>query len=108
MTTAKDDLVLKKDILDAFEKSNKTLDDVISKMTNCLTALGNGIVQGMQMIATAITNLNPTPPPHFGQMHYNGHPQLHNSPQQYNYSCPYQGSRPAPTRTKVTNTSTKA
>ena len=93
MSTAKDDLMMKKDMLEAFEKSNKTLDDAISKMTNCLTSLGNGIAQGMQMLATAMANPRP-PPPHYGQMHYNGNPQQHILPQQYYPSHHYQASTP--------------
>lgn len=47
MSTAKGDMHLKKDMLAAFERSNKTLDDSISKMTTCLTSLGEGIALGM-------------------------------------------------------------
>ena len=93
MATAKDDMMMKKDMLEAFEKSNKTLDDAISKMTNCLTSLGNGIAQGMQMLATALSNPHP-PPSHYSQMPYNGNPQQHISPQQYYPSHHYQASTP--------------
>ena len=57
MTTAKEDMHLKKDMLAAFELSNKTLDDSVSKMTTCLTSLGEGIAPGMRMLAMALTHL---------------------------------------------------
>ena len=82
MSNAKDDAIMKKDMLRAFEKSNKTLEDAISKMTDCLTTLGNGIAQAMQMFATAMSNPNPTPA-HNVQMHYNGNIQHHISQPQY-------------------------
>lgn len=63
MSTAKEDMHLKKDMLAAFERSNKTLDDSISKMTTCLTSLGEGIALGMRMLAMALANppANPSP-----------------------------------------------
>lgn len=98
MSTAKDDLLMKRDMLEAFQKSNQTLDDAISKMTNCLTSLGNGIAQGMQMLATALANPHP-PPPHYGPMHYNSNPHQHILPQQYYPGHHHQAS------TSVTNAS---
>ena len=50
MSTAKDDAVMKKDMLHALEKSNKSLEDAISELTDCLTALRNGIAQAMQKV----------------------------------------------------------
>ena len=85
MSTAKDDAIMKKDMLHAFEKSSETLEDAISKMTDCLTSQGNGIAQGMQMLATALSNTNP-PPAHNVQMHYNGNIQHDISQQQYHSS----------------------
>jgi len=73
MSTAKEDIHLKKDMLDAFERSNKTLDESISKMTTCLSSLGEGIASGMRMLATALAN----PPA-------NSSPTVHYPPQ-YNY-----------------------
>jgi len=73
MSTAKEDIHLKKDMLDAFERSNKTLDESISKMTTCLSSLGEGIASGMRMLAMALANppANPSPTVHY--------------PPQYNY-----------------------
>lgn len=56
MSAAKEDMHLKKDMLDAFERSNKTLDDSITKMTTCVTSLGKGIASGMRMLAMALAN----------------------------------------------------
>lgn len=63
MSTAKEGMHLKKGMLAAFERSNKTLDDSISKMTTCLTSLGEGIASGMRMLAMALANppANPSP-----------------------------------------------
>jgi len=93
MSTAKEDMVMKRDMLEAFDKSNKTLDDAISKMTDCLTSLGNGIAQGMQMLAAALSNSQP-PPPQYMQMQYNGLPQQSFPPQQCYPRHHYQASTP--------------
>ena len=63
MSTTKEDLLMKKDILEAFERSNKTLDDSITKKTTCLTSLGEGIASGMRLLAMALANppANPRP-----------------------------------------------
>lgn len=53
MNSAKEDLSMKKNMLEAFDRSNKTLEDSISNMTSCLTSLGDGISSGMQMLAMA-------------------------------------------------------
>lgn len=68
MSTVKDDLHIKKNMIDAIEKSNKTLDESISKMTTCLTSIGDGIAAGMQMLAMALANLNP--PVNYPQPNY--------------------------------------
>lgn len=61
MSTAKEDMLA--GMLAAFERSNKTLDDSMSKMTTCLTSLGEGIASGMRMLAMALANppANPSP-----------------------------------------------
>ena len=63
MSTAKEDLLMKKDMLEAFERSNKTLDDSVTKKTTCLTSLGEGIASGMRLLAMALANppANPRP-----------------------------------------------
>ena len=68
MSTAKDDAVMKKDMLHALEKSKKSLEDAISELTDCLTALRNGIAQAMQIFAKAMSNPKP-PPTHNVQTH---------------------------------------
>lgn len=83
MTQAKEDACLKKQMLDAFDRSNQTLDNSISKMTNCLTALGEGISSGMQMLAMALmppqAQQSPTPhtpyPPHINPHMYQYQPR---------------------------------
>ena len=55
MNTAKEDLLMKKEMMESFQQSNKTLEESISKMTVCLTSLGDGIASGMQMLAMALS-----------------------------------------------------
>ena len=40
VNTAKEDLLMKKEMVKSFEQSNKSLEDSIPKMTTCLTSLG--------------------------------------------------------------------
>jgi len=63
MNSAKEDVIMKKSMMEMFEKSNKTLEDSITKMTTCLTSLGEGIAAGMQMLAMALSQ-NQAPAPH--------------------------------------------
>ena len=53
MNTAKENLIMKKKNMRSFEQSNKTLEESISKMTECLTSIGDGIASGMHMLAGA-------------------------------------------------------
>ena len=87
MSTAKEDMHLKKDMLAAFERSNKTLDDSISKMTTCLTSLGEGIASGMRMLAMTLANppANPSPAKPYAQPNY---PPQYNSYGRFNTSLP--------------------
>ena len=39
----KDDAAMKQQMVDAFDRSNQTLDNSITRMTNCLSSLGEGI-----------------------------------------------------------------
>ena len=55
MNTAKEDPLMKREMVKSFEQSNKSLEDSISKMTTCLTSLGDGIAKGMQMMAMALS-----------------------------------------------------
>ena len=86
-STAKEDMHLKKDMLAAFERSNKTLDDSISKMTTCLTSLGEGIASGMRMLAMALANppCKPSPVMAYAQPNY---PPQYNSYGRFNTSLP--------------------
>ena len=61
MNTAKEDVLIKKHLLEAFERSNNSLDKSLSKMTNFLNSLGEGISSGMQMIAMAPAGTVPHP-----------------------------------------------
>lgn len=62
MNTAKEDVLMKKQLLEAFERSNNSLDKSLSKMTNCLNSLGEGISSGMQMIPMALVGTMPAYP----------------------------------------------
>ena len=60
MNTAKEDLIMKKKMMRSFEQSNKTLEESISKMTECLTSIGDGTASGMRTLAMALSNPPPT------------------------------------------------
>ena len=51
MNTAKDEVAMKKNLLDAFAQSNKAFEASMTKMTDCLTSLSTGIASAMQMVA---------------------------------------------------------
>ena len=55
----KEDAKLKQQMVEAFDGSNQTLERSITKMTNCLTSLGEGIGSGMQMLAMALSGTAP-------------------------------------------------
>ena len=54
MNAAKEDVIMKKEMLKSFQRSTKTMEDSISKMTDCLTSLGDGIATGMRLLANAL------------------------------------------------------
>lgn len=72
MSTAKEDMLMKKDMLEAFNWFNETLDNSITKMTTCLTSIGEGIASGMRMLAMALANppAAPSPAMHYAQENY--------------------------------------
>lgn len=72
MSTAKDEIAMKKNLLDAFAQSNKVFEASMSKMTDCLTSLGSGIASAMQMVAMALSGQPQSFPPNHGQ--YTGAP----------------------------------
>ena len=59
MNTAKEEVLMKRQMLQAFQRSSSSLDENLSKMTNCLNSLGEGISSGMQMIAMALAGTGP-------------------------------------------------
>ena len=91
MNSAKEDVLMKKNMLDMFDKSNKTLEQSISKMTTCLTSMGEGIAAGMQMLAMALSQNQPVVPPHHpGHPHpYTAHPHVYHG-QYSGYTAPNQ------------------
>lgn len=54
LNSAKDYVVMKRDMMAAIDKSNQSLDQSIDKMTNCLTAIGEGIASGIKLMAQAL------------------------------------------------------
>lgn len=54
MNPEKKDVIMKKEMLKPFERSTKTMEDLISKMTDCLTSLGDGIQTRMRFVANAL------------------------------------------------------
>lgn len=69
LTHAKDDAILKKQMVDSFERSNLALDQSITKMTNCLSSLGEGIASGMQMLAVALSGTPPQSRPPYSTLY---------------------------------------
>ncbi|PFX14448.1 hypothetical protein AWC38_SpisGene21390, partial [Stylophora pistillata] len=67
MSTAKDDVAMKKNLLDAFAQSIKAFEASMTKMTDCLTSLGSGIAFAMQMIAMALSGQPQSFPLNHGQ-----------------------------------------
>ena len=71
VNTAKEDLLMKKEMVKSFEQSNKSLEDSIPKMTTCLTSLGDGMAKGLQIMAMALSTQPPDssapPAPHAPQ-----------------------------------------
>ena len=55
----KDDAKLAQQMVEAFDRSDQTLDKSITNMTNCLTSLGEGVASGMQMLAMALSGTTP-------------------------------------------------
>lgn len=82
MNTAKEDVFMKREMLKSFDKSNKTMEESIGKMTACLTSLGEGIATGMRMLANAIADTrHPAPqayPPQFNNHYMGGFTAYHN------------------------------
>ena len=72
MSSAKEDAVMKKEMLKSFERSNKTMEESIGKMTDCLTSLGEGITIGMRMLTNAIAGTN-QPVPQAYPSQFNNH-----------------------------------
>ena len=83
MNSAKEDAVMKKEMLKSFERSNKTMEESIGKMTDCLTSLGEGIATGMRMLANAIASTHqPQPqayPPQFNNQFMGGFAPMYHS-----------------------------
>ena len=55
MNPEKKDVIMKKEMLKPFERSTKTMEDLIYKMTDCLTSLGDGIQTRMRFVANALS-----------------------------------------------------
>jgi hypothetical protein len=83
----KDDAAMKQQMVDAFDRSNQTLHNSISRMTNCLSSLGEGIASGMQMLAMALAgpqqHVRAPYPPHPYQPNFNGMPTIPIFPNHY-------------------------
>ena len=55
MNSAKEDLIMKKQMIASLEDSNKSLQSTMEKMTESLSAMAEGISSGMRMIAMAMS-----------------------------------------------------
>jgi len=86
MSTAKDEVAMKKNLLDAFAQSNKVFEASMSKMTDCLTSLGSGIASAMQMVAMALSGQPQSFPPNHGQYMGASTPAMFGSGVSNNYS----------------------
>ena len=91
MSTAKDEVAMKKNLLDAFAQSNKVFEASMSKMTDCLTSLGSGIASAVQMVAMALSGQPQSFPPNHGQYMGAPTPAMFGSGISNNYS----GSQPS-------------
>ena len=89
MNSAKEDLIMKKQMIASLEESNKSLQSTMHKMTESLSAMAEGISSGMRMIAMAMSG--PTQQ-HFQPFHpldYSSHgmmcqSNMYGSPRGYN------------------------
>ena len=64
MNSAKEDLIMKKQMIASLEESNKSLQSTMQKMTDSLSVMAEGISSGIRMIAMAM----------FGQTQHQFHP----------------------------------
>ena len=91
LSTAKDEVAMKKNLLDAFAQSNKVFEASMTKMTDCLTSLGSGIASAMQMVAMAFSGQPQSFPLNHGQYMGTPTPAMFGSGVSNNYS----GSQPS-------------
>ena len=55
MNSAKEDLIMKKQMIASLDESNKSLQSTMHEMTESLSAMAEGISSGMRMIAMAMS-----------------------------------------------------
>jgi len=63
MSTAREEVIMKKNLLEVFAQSNKAFETSVAKMTDCLTTLNGGIAAAMQMMAMAMSGQTQAFPP---------------------------------------------
>ena len=79
MNSAKDDLIMKKQMISSLEDSNKSLQSTMQKMTESLSAMAEGISSAMRMIAMAMSGLTEQHFQPFHPLDYSSHGMMYQS-----------------------------
>ena len=79
MNSAKEDLIMKKQMIASLEDSNKSLQSTMQKMTESLSAMAEGISSGMRMIAMAMSGPTQQPFQPFQPLDYSNHGMMYQS-----------------------------
>lgn len=93
MNSAKEDLIMKKQMIASLEDSNKSLQSSMQKMTESLSAMAEGISSGMRMIAMAMSgptqqHFQPFHPPDYSSHGMMYQSNMYGSPRGYNSPVP--------------------
>ena len=93
MNSAKEDLIMKKQMIASLEDSNKSLQSTMQKMTESLSAMAEGISSGMRMIAMAMSgptqqHFQPFHPPDYSSHGMMYQSNMYGSPRGYNSPVP--------------------
>ena len=89
MNSAKEDLIMKKQMIASLEDSNKSLQSTMQKMTESLSAMAEGISSGMRMIPMAMSgpaqqHFQPFHPPDYSSHGMMYQSNMYGSPRGYN------------------------
>ena len=79
LNSAKEDLIMKKQMIASLEDSNKSLQSTMQKMTESLSAMAEGISTGMRMIAMAMSGPTHQQFQSFHPVDYSSHGMMYQS-----------------------------